>query len=57
MNMQRGASEKRVIIDQKTGREIWQMTCSSVPSLHSYYDLCVWSPDGKSIVFCSLNDE
>jgi hypothetical protein len=48
-----GRSEQAIVRHPATGREIWQMTRSAQASLHSYYDLCPWSPDGTKLVFCA----
>lgn len=41
--------------DPTTGRSVLQLTHSPRRSVHGYYDICPWSPDGARIVFTRMD--
>ena len=45
--------EKRVYRDERTGREVWQMTSGKAPSLTCYMEAEALTEDERYIVFCS----
>ncbi|MEE8593715.1 MAG: twin-arginine translocation signal domain-containing protein [Candidatus Bipolaricaulota bacterium] len=45
--------EKRVYRDEKTGREVWQMTRGKAPSLTCYMEAEALTEDERYTVFCS----
>ena len=50
-NQPRSRPERSVSVDQHTGRTIEQLTDGPMSDLHTYYDICPWSPDGRYLVF------
>ena len=53
----RSGCEKMAVQDPETGREIWRMTNFPAHDVHTYYDICSWSPDGTRIAFTSILPE
>ena len=51
----RSGCEKTEFKDPRTGRTIWRLTNSQMEDLHTYYDICPWSPDGRYVVFSSAD--
>jgi len=47
--------EKSEFADEETGRTIWRITNSENEEVHTYYDRCPWSFDGRYILFASAN--
>ncbi len=48
---QRNRPERSTFVDQRTGRTIERLTNSPMADLHTYYDICPWSPHGRYLVF------
>ena len=46
-------SEKRVYRDERTGRQVWQMTSGESPSATCYMEAEAFTEDERYIVFCS----
>jgi Tol biopolymer transport system component len=46
-------SEKKILVNKETKKTIWRITNSKKEDIHTYYDRCPWSSDGKYILFSS----
>ena len=53
----RSGIEKKIIKEEETGREIWQMTDYPAHNIHPYYDICPWSPNQEKIIFSAAYEE
>jgi len=49
--------EKTILLDKETGKTIWRITNSNKEDIHTYYDRCPWSQNGKYILFSSANTQ